>query len=288
MDPFRSTYLHLMVLVVGLFGYMHGLVLYASASGHVAIWRAFVAGAFLVFALLGNVLGKVRRNFYIGWRVPWTLASDRVWNDTHRLAAWLSVASGLVGFAIVIAGLPIVAAVAVLMVAVVVPVIYSFVHYKQARTPGRAVIGPRDHSPASIHRAIASGPGRPASSRRACAASAIAVGIRGPILVETIARAVDPERGGGGQRGGGLRAAELEQAGQVDLGGDRGRAVAGVELVQVDRGPRQALQRRTSQQRLRARRPLRDEAHLAHVGRDRAQARTVARSCIRSAASDGL
>jgi uncharacterized membrane protein len=130
-DSFRSTYLYLMVLVIGLFGYMHGLLLYASATGHVAIWRAFIAGAFLVFALLGNVMGKVRRNFYIGVRVPWTLASDRVWNDTHRLAAWLMVAGGLLGFVIVIAGLPIVAAVAVLIVALVVPVVYSFVHYKQ-------------------------------------------------------------------------------------------------------------------------------------------------------------
>jgi uncharacterized membrane protein len=134
--PFRSTYLYLMVLVVGLFGYMHALLLYASATGHVAIWRAFIAGAFLGFALLGNVMGKVRRNFYIGWRVPWTLASDRVWNDTHRLAAWLSVACGLVGFAIVIAGLSILAAVAVLVVALVVPVVYSFVHYKQLERRG--------------------------------------------------------------------------------------------------------------------------------------------------------
>ena len=53
---------------------------------------------------MGNVMGKVRRNFYIGFRVPWTLASDRVWNDTHRLAAWVMVAAGSIGFLLVIAG----------------------------------------------------------------------------------------------------------------------------------------------------------------------------------------
>jgi uncharacterized membrane protein len=36
--------------------------------------------------LMGNPMGKVRRNFFIGIRTPWTLASERVWYATHRLA----------------------------------------------------------------------------------------------------------------------------------------------------------------------------------------------------------
>ena len=31
-----------------------------------------------------TVLGKVKRNFWLGVRTPWTLASDRVWYSTHR------------------------------------------------------------------------------------------------------------------------------------------------------------------------------------------------------------
>ena len=85
---------------------------------------------FLFFALMGNVMGKVRKNFYIGIRVPWTLASDRVWNDTHRLAAWLMVAGGIIGFLLVIAGLPLLVAIGVMIVTLLIPVVYSFVHYK--------------------------------------------------------------------------------------------------------------------------------------------------------------
>ena len=44
-----------------------------------------------MFAALGNVLGKVKRNFYVGIRTPWTIASERVWISTHRLAARLFV-----------------------------------------------------------------------------------------------------------------------------------------------------------------------------------------------------
>ena len=60
----------------------------------------------------------------------------RVWNDTHRVAAWLFVACGLAGFLIVVAGLPLLAAFSVLGVAVVVPIVYAFVHYKQLERRG--------------------------------------------------------------------------------------------------------------------------------------------------------
>jgi uncharacterized membrane protein len=136
-DNFRSTYLFVMVVVIGLMGYIQGVILYSAAhGGRLDMTRTLFGGLFLFFAVLGNVLGRVRRNFYMGVRVPWTLASERVWNDTHRVAAWLFVACGLAGFLIVIAGLPIFAALAVLLLAVLVPIIYSFVHYKALERRG--------------------------------------------------------------------------------------------------------------------------------------------------------
>jgi uncharacterized membrane protein len=136
-DSSRKTYLFIVVLITGLMGYIQAVILYAAThGGHVDVGRALVGGTFLFFAMLGNVLGRVRRNFYIGVRVPWTLASERVWNDTHRIAAWIFVACGLAGFVIALAGLPLFVAFAVLLVAVVVPVVYSFVHYKQLERRG--------------------------------------------------------------------------------------------------------------------------------------------------------
>jgi uncharacterized membrane protein len=140
-DTFRSTYLYIMVLVVGLFGYMDAVMLYVvhravAKEPSIDLGRAFIAGVFLFFALAGNVIGKVRRNFYIGVRVPWTLASDRVWNDTHRLAAWVMVAAGFIGFVITISGLSIIAAFGLLIGSAFIPVIYSFVHYKSLERRG--------------------------------------------------------------------------------------------------------------------------------------------------------
>lgn len=141
-DSFRSTYVFIMVVVQALFGFIHGVTLYA-AGAHPAgadkgldVGRVLIGGMFLFLALLGNVTGKVRRNFYIGVRVPWTLASDRVWNDTHRVAAWAMVAGSLVGLVVVASGLPLALAFAVLIVSVLLPVVYSFVHYKRLEKRG--------------------------------------------------------------------------------------------------------------------------------------------------------
>jgi uncharacterized membrane protein len=140
-DTSRPTYLYIMVLVVGLFCYMQGVLLYTvyqtmAKQPSVDIGRAFIAGMFLFFGLMGNVIGKVRKNFYIGIRVPWTLASDRVWNDTHRMAAWLWVGAGVLGFVSIVLGMPIPFAIVLLVAAGLIPVVYSFIHYKALEQRG--------------------------------------------------------------------------------------------------------------------------------------------------------
>lgn len=141
-DKFRETYLFIMLTVIAMFSYIHFVALY-TAWRHLAgtdkgldVGRLLLGGLFLFLALIGNVMGKVRRNFYVGVRVPWTLASDRIWNDTHRFAAWTMVSGNLLGFVLLILGLPIVLAIGVMLVSMLSPIVYSFVHYKALERRG--------------------------------------------------------------------------------------------------------------------------------------------------------
>jgi uncharacterized membrane protein len=138
-EPFQATYRYITILVMGMFAYMHGVFLlgYAEVLKKEGLGRALIGGLMLFLALLGNVLGKVRRNFWVGVRTPWTLASDVVWTRTHRLAAWLFVACGLVGFVLVLLGVHPLLALAVFGVAAVVPVVYSLWLYKRLEKLGR-------------------------------------------------------------------------------------------------------------------------------------------------------
>jgi uncharacterized membrane protein len=51
----------------------------------------------LMLVMMGNYMGKLRRNFWLGIRTPWTLISDRSWERTHRLGGWLLFTMGIIG-----------------------------------------------------------------------------------------------------------------------------------------------------------------------------------------------
>ena len=101
---FERTWQRMMLLVFGLIAAFFGATLW-SALGHAFDVGRVLAGVFCVFVVLfGNLLGKVRPNFFLGIRTPWTLASESVWIATHRVAAWATVLSGICGLGLVIAG----------------------------------------------------------------------------------------------------------------------------------------------------------------------------------------
>ncbi|MDQ6673743.1 MAG: SdpI family protein [Chloroflexota bacterium] len=52
-----------------------------------------------LFLVIGSVLGKIRPNWFVGIRTPWTLASKRASVKTHRLGGWLFVGWGLLELA---------------------------------------------------------------------------------------------------------------------------------------------------------------------------------------------
>ena len=90
-------------------------------------------GTLLLLALIGNVLGKTRRNQWSGIRLPWTLASDSNWIATHRFAGRLWVGVSLTGIVLLWLGLPLIILLpAVLLPLIVVPVAYSYLLFKRS------------------------------------------------------------------------------------------------------------------------------------------------------------
>ena len=137
-NTFRPTYAYIVLLVTALFAFIHALTLMAAAGRPLDFPRAMIAGLFLFFALMGNVLGRVTRNPYVGIKVPWTLASDRVWNATHRLGAWLFVACGLIGLILMAARVPLWTAPIPIAIAAIVPVVYSYLLSRRLRAAGES------------------------------------------------------------------------------------------------------------------------------------------------------
>ena len=85
----------------------------------------------MLLMIMGNFLGKVRKNFFLGIRTPWTLASDEVWAKTHRLGGWCFVLAGLIMIGAAFVG-PNMSWVIYAIVAIsLFPVVYSYFAYRK-------------------------------------------------------------------------------------------------------------------------------------------------------------
>jgi uncharacterized membrane protein len=133
-DGFRSTYRQIMLILFVIWTYIYAAILWAGFGHPLDAGRAIAVGYCLGFILFGNVMGKVRRNFYIGVRTPWTLTNERVWNATHRFTAKVWVTAGVLGLALEIFGLH------MLFLGILVgwlsPKLYSLVIYKRLERRG--------------------------------------------------------------------------------------------------------------------------------------------------------
>lgn len=49
----------------------------------------------LLFIIIGNYMAKIKRNWFVGIRTPWTLSSEEVWNKTHRFGGKMFILAGL-------------------------------------------------------------------------------------------------------------------------------------------------------------------------------------------------
>ena len=149
LDPRRENYAKfarawavIQLTMVAFFAYVYALQMIAALRPEIApsMGRAMMGGIGVLFILMGNYFGKVRHNYFVGIRTPWTLASEEVWNRTHRLGGWLWVAAGAlvlleallwVGPAWLVFSLA-------LGAAAIAPIIYSYVAYHGLPEAGRS------------------------------------------------------------------------------------------------------------------------------------------------------
>lgn len=136
-ERFRGTYNVLCTGVVAYMAFVHFLTLRAALFPEMDLTRWLIGGMVLLFALIGNLLGKTRPNFFAGIRTPWTLASEPVWIATHRRAGRLTMACSGLALAALAVGLNPLAVVAIASFGLVWPAIDSYFVYLRMQRQGR-------------------------------------------------------------------------------------------------------------------------------------------------------
>lgn len=125
MDPlkinielFSHLYFWFKVVFVLFMGMLYGVMIYAGLGNQVnpapqahacsILWcgvnikLAVMLGIAVLFLFIGLMLPKVKKNYTIGIRLPWTLHSEAVWDKTHQFGGkvfiGLAVLTAIAGF----------------------------------------------------------------------------------------------------------------------------------------------------------------------------------------------
>lgn len=119
------------VTLVGFMSCVAVLVLLEANGADFRFNEMIYAGIGLLLVVLGNYMGKLRKNFFIGIRTPWTLASDEVWSRTHRLGGKVFILVGLFLMLNSIIRFQQHWVIAAIVIVALVPVVYSYVIYRR-------------------------------------------------------------------------------------------------------------------------------------------------------------
>ena len=130
----------LTLFIIPLISVYVSLIFYSILLGwdiNIQLVTAILAG--VLFMVMGNYMPKSKRNRTFGLKIRWTLANEDNWNASHRFAGKIWVA---IGFVTLFTGfLPIVpffiAFFGLIVVATVIPVVYSYRYYKNNVESGK-------------------------------------------------------------------------------------------------------------------------------------------------------
>jgi uncharacterized membrane protein len=92
---FATAYDVIRISLVCFMGVVDSVTLLVVWGYPVDVTSTIAIATGLFFAVLGNFMGKIRPNWFVGVRTPWTLSSKLSWTKTHRLAGWLFIGMGV-------------------------------------------------------------------------------------------------------------------------------------------------------------------------------------------------
>ena len=134
-DPSRKNYHPKMFKLVlwicpGVSLVIHALV-YCTALGatiSVDMVMPLLVGA--LFIVVGNLLPKCRQTYTMGIKLPWTYASEKNWNATHRFGGKVWVIGGIITMLTAFFG-NFWILMGILLLMVLLPTVYSYAYYRK-------------------------------------------------------------------------------------------------------------------------------------------------------------
>ncbi len=146
-DPLRQNiqrsnkaYSIMWVVLMLFMAILHTVTVLIALGWAINIGVVITVALGILFMVLGNYMGKIRRNYTFGIKTPWTLASDVVWDKTHRLGGKVFMLSGLlILLSALFAGsaLQVLIMLSVILGATLLVVVYSYLVWRNEPSVGK-------------------------------------------------------------------------------------------------------------------------------------------------------
>lgn len=133
-EKFRKYFDGFVILIILFLFYLYLLTIFWNFGVQFSMNQVLPPAFSILFFYCGILIEKVKRNWFIGIRTPWTLSNDKVWERTHKIGGKLFKVVGIIAFLGII--FPNYAFFLILFPVIAVSiytVIYSYLEYRKER-----------------------------------------------------------------------------------------------------------------------------------------------------------
>lgn len=130
---FQGTFNLFMNITILFLAVLYVITLGIALGWNISVPQVTGVGVGLLLAVLGNEMGRVKPNWFVGIRTPWTLADPEVWRRTHRVGGRIFFVAGviMVVAALLLPSYMFVVVLVCALGAALVSTVYSYIVWRQ-------------------------------------------------------------------------------------------------------------------------------------------------------------
>lgn len=91
-----NKYQHIKILLTTFMSILALFIIYTAKNQTIANPNYIVLLIGILYIILGNYFKTIKPNYFIGIKTPWTLESETVWRETHKLGGKMWFVGGII------------------------------------------------------------------------------------------------------------------------------------------------------------------------------------------------
>jgi uncharacterized membrane protein len=130
-EKFEKTWGILNITIFLFFIYLYLTTIFLTLNPIYSIEPFILSGMGIMFIVMGNYMSKIKQNYFIGIKTPWTLNNEDNWNKTHRLAGICFIISGFIFISeVFLQTNSIYFLISSILSCAIIPILYSYILYR--------------------------------------------------------------------------------------------------------------------------------------------------------------